>query len=104
MRGTSPNSLANLRPGGRPGPGTPKMNLIRDDFELVAEKIIQRQRARRETIHVYVLPTGAVYVVPKHKARADDWNLVGTYNGDARCEHVEDDLLAWLRERSGVVG
>ena len=99
-RGSHPNSRANL-PAKQRGVPCPHLNLWRDGFEECAEQIMVRQRRNRVAVVVHVAPDGGVYCGPRTKAPArDDLELVGVYDHRALTEHVEDDLLALLRERS----
>ena len=100
-RGTHPASLANLRSGGRPGRRSPRMNLYRDGFEGCAGQVSARVRRSGEPLQVHVAPDGGVYCSPGRKiANAPMLELIGTYNNKARVEHIEDDLLAWIREQN----
>ena len=100
MRGEHPNSQANLRPGGRPGPAS-RMNLWRDGYEEVAEQVIRRQRRNGGTVVVQVMPDGGVYCSPRRKApEYPELELIGHYDSSTRTEWVEDDLLHWMREQT----
>ena len=100
-RGSHPNSRANLKADNLRGRRCPRMNLWRDGFEEVAEIVSRKLKTNVTPMAVHVDPEGGVYTSPERKLKhAPMLELVGTYNEEARIEHIEDDLLAWLREQS----
>jgi hypothetical protein len=101
MRGQHPNSRANLRPDNLRGRRSPRMNLHRDGYEAVAEVVSEKARRNITLLQVHVDPDGGVYTSPERKlSHAPMLELVGTYNREVRVEHVEDDLIAWMREHN----
>lgn len=77
---------------------TAHSNLLRDDFQLVARRVVRQVRNEGRTL-VRVLPTGALRY--GHPAKIDDVavdTVVGIYHDRTPIEQVEDDLLARLRE------
>lgn len=90
------------RPVGRP----PRCFLVRDGYEASAEYIAKKLRENKGPHVVEIRCDGAVRVTRRSDFTADEYDAtvtslryVGTYNRGARCEHLEDDLLHWLRSR-----
>lgn len=79
-------------------------NLLRDGHEATAEAVALTVRKRKGCVHVFVSDDGGVRCIRDtelvdRKPRPDH-ERIGRYRGDVPVEVIENDLLAWLRERS----
>lgn len=87
-------------PKGRP----PARYLRRDGFEDVAEWIKQRLLNVKGPHLVEIRDDSGVRLIERNKLTDDEFTArtslpgyVGTYNRIAPTEHIEDDLLHWMR-------
>ena len=81
-----------------------RFNLRRDGVEECAEHISAAIRATRGLHGVYVDDRMDLRVISATSTRQrprSDTELVGTYRRGAMVEHIEDDLIAFQRERTG---
>lgn len=88
---------------GRP----PIRNLLRDGHEETAEWIKTRLCAVKGPHVVDVLDDFNVRLIERNKLSTDEFTAraalpgyVGTYNRIALTEHIEDDLLHWMRSEA----
>ncbi len=86
---------------GRP----PARNLHRDGYETVANWIKLRLLSVKGPHLVEVQDDSGVRLIERNKLSADDFaartarpSYLGTYNRSVLTEHLEDDLLDWLRQ------
>ena len=97
-RGNTPASAASNN-GSRT-----RFNLRRDGVEECAAHISAAIRATRGLHGVYVDDRMDLRVISTTSTRQrprSDTELVGTYRRGAMVEHIEDDLIAFQRERTG---
>lgn len=78
---------------------TAHSNLLRDGYEVTAERLSRRIRsdARNRTM-VVVRPDGKVRAYRPGQCEEPMAYVIGTYTPAARVEHIEDDLIVRLRE------
>lgn len=88
------------RPRGRP----PGANLRRDGYAGAAQWIAVRLASTRGPMVCAVRDDGGIWLRERAKLTPDsyaeitlDSGYVGTYNRTAPIEHIEDDLLHWMR-------
>jgi hypothetical protein len=77
------------------------VNLLRDGYEEVAERIAATARARRGTVYGLIRRDGRVCIEQAsclHKVSPTVWFQVGPYNRGVLVEWVEDDLLQGMRD------
>ena len=80
-------------------------NLFRDGWETSAREIYRRARLSKPGVCIYVKPTGVVVGIgarapdPFHPGDAD---LIGTYAEGIEIEVVENDLIQYLRDMTGI--
>src|SRR3546814_11535343 len=81
-----------------------KPNVLRDGYEVVAEKISERCRTGRGLRYcVFVDWEGKVTIRPRYDQKSKplpDADLIGTYDKHARIEVIEGDLIERVRELS----
>lgn len=78
-----------------------QMNLLRDGYHAVAERIAYTARARKGTVHVLIRHDGRVRIEQTsclHKVSQVAWFKVGPYNRGVQAEWVEDDLIQGMRD------
>ena len=97
----------NHRATGLPTGRAPGCFLDRDGYEAAAEHIKRRLLACKGPHVVDIRKDGGVRITARwelsndeHTARATSPAYVGTYNRTAMTEHIEDDLIHWMREQS----
>jgi hypothetical protein len=77
-------------------------NLFVDDFETIAEHAVSRMKKASGHHAIAAHPNGRVSVVRADRMpEADEPHLVGTYTRHTPVNHIEDDLIATLREIQG---
>ncbi len=88
-------------PKGRPPGG----HLIHDGYEAAAAYIVKKLRDNKGPHVVQIRGDARVRVTRRSDFTASQLaqavgalGYVGTYNRMARVEHIEDDLLHWLRQ------
>lgn len=81
-----------------------KPNLLRDGYEVVAEKISERCRTSRGLRYcVFVDWEGKVTIRPRYDQKSKplpDADLIGTYDRHCRVDVIEGDLIERMRELS----
>jgi hypothetical protein len=78
---------------------TAHSNLLRDGYEVTAERISKRLRTDgRHRTTVVVRPNGKVRTYRPAECEEPADYVIGTYTVAARVEHIEDDLIVRLRE------
>ncbi len=93
-------------PRGRP----PGRYLLRDGYEATADWIKERLLDVKGPHLVEIREDSGVRLTERNKLTADEFTAravlpgyVGTYNRVALTEHIEDDLLHWMREQNAEV-
>ena len=79
----------------------PNVNLFRDGYEQVAERIASVARRTKGRTFAIVRPTGGVYADQDSKTRGDagpELFRVGPYNRDVLVEWIEDDLIQAMKD------
>lgn len=78
----------------------PRMNLIRDGYEAVAEYVSRIVNKRKGLHNLYVAMDGAVRIaaVYSYDRQRPVSELVGTFRKGILVEEIEDALLEHLRE------
>lgn len=108
MRSRVPMEVRRLRSQGRatglPAGRPPLYFLPRDDYAEVAEYIAGMVSKRKGQQLVEIRVDGGVLVRPRHEVADDDLSarvlersVVNIYNRQVLVEHIEDDLLHWMR-------
>lgn len=101
MIATRPRShAATGRPRGRP----PGANLRRDGYAGAAAWIAARLASTRGPMACAIRDDGGIWLRERAKLTPDsyaeivsDCGYIGTYSRTAPVEHIEDDLLHWMR-------
>ena len=76
----------------------PLMNLTRDDYVAVAEKL-KEQCVRYGCRMVYVGKDGAIRTTHPMRpcSTRPEHEIIGVYTHATPTEHIEDDLIHWLK-------
>ncbi|MGG6461424.1 hypothetical protein [Solilutibacter silvestris] len=88
---------------------TPYLGLREHGPEYIAYRILKRAKENgRGVVMVFWSPNDSIRIIQPSSFRAyvgsqyelSEDHLIGTYNRDAQLEHIEDDLIAAMQERS----